>query len=112
VIRILVPFAVGERARGVGGRARAPLERIGAARPAIGGVRGRGPLVAHELAERSGDAARAVTTAARERGLVLLSCGLYGNVIRILVPLVISDDDLDRGLDILEEALGDADGGR
>ena len=40
-----------------------------------------------------------------ERGLILLSCGLYGNVVRILVPLVISDDDLDRGLEILEESL-------
>jgi 4-aminobutyrate aminotransferase-like enzyme len=49
-----------------------------------------------------------VTAAARERGLVLLSCGLYGNVIRILVPLSISDEDLDRGLDLLEESLGDA----
>ena len=52
--------------------------------------------------------AAATTAAARERGLVLLFCGLYGNVIRILVPLVISDDDLDRGLEILEEALVDA----
>ena len=52
-----------------------------------------------------------VTAAARERGLILLSCGTYGNVIRILVPLVISDEELERGLDILEEAVGDARGG-
>ena len=44
----------------------------------------------------------------RERGLILLSCGTYGNVIRILVPLVIDDDDLARGLEILEESLVDA----
>src|SRR6187200_2681960 len=50
----------------------------------------------------------ATTAAARERGLILLSCGLYGNVIRILVPLVVSDEDLDRGLELLEEALVDA----
>ena len=48
------------------------------------------------------------TAGARERGLILLSCGLYGNVVRILVPLVIADDDLDRGLEILEESLVDA----
>jgi 4-aminobutyrate aminotransferase-like enzyme len=48
------------------------------------------------------------TAAARDRGLIILSCGLYGNVIRILVPLVISDEDLDRGLEILEETLADA----
>jgi 4-aminobutyrate aminotransferase/(S)-3-amino-2-methylpropionate transaminase len=52
--------------------------------------------------------AAAVTAAARDRGLVLLSCGLYGNVVRILVPLVVSDDDLDRGLEILADALVDA----
>ena len=50
----------------------------------------------------------ATTTGARERGLILLSCGLYGNVVRILVPLVASDEELDRGLDILEESLVDA----
>ena len=62
--------------------------------------------------EPAPDAAAAVTAAAREQGLVLLSCGLYGNVIRILVPLVISDEELERGLDILEAALGDADRAR
>ena len=39
---------------------------------------------------------------------MLLSCGLYGNVLRILVPFVASDEDLDRGLEIMEESLGDA----
>ena len=62
-----------------------------------------------EFTETSAEAASRVTTAARERGLVLLSCGIYGNVIRILVPLSIDDALLDRGLDLLEESLGDAD---
>jgi 4-aminobutyrate aminotransferase / (S)-3-amino-2-methylpropionate transaminase / 5-aminovalerate transaminase len=39
---------------------------------------------------------------------VILSCGLYGNVIRLLVPLVVSDEALARGFEILEEALVDA----
>jgi len=73
-----------------------------------GEVRGLGPMLALELAEPSPTLASAITAAARERGLVLLSCGLYGNVIRILVPLTISDEDLARGLDLLEESLGDA----
>ena len=73
-----------------------------------GEVRGLGPMLALELAEPSPTLASAITAAARERGLVLLSCGLYGNVIRILVPLTISDDDLACGLDLLEESLGDA----
>jgi 4-aminobutyrate aminotransferase/(S)-3-amino-2-methylpropionate transaminase len=50
----------------------------------------------------------ATTIAARERGLLLLSCGIYGNVIRILAPLVIGDEDLSRGLEILEESIVDA----
>ena len=49
---------------------------------------------------------QAVVDAAFERGLVLLSCGLYGNVIRLLPPLNIAPDELDEGLAILEESLG------
>ena len=79
-----------------------------------GEVRGLGPMQAVELVrdkeskEPAADLAKATTAAAREHGLLLLSCGTYGNVIRILVPLVISDEDLSQGLDILERALGDA----
>ena len=47
-----------------------------------------------------------VVSAAFERGLVLLSCGLYGNVIRLLPPLNIGREELDEGLAILEESLG------
>ena len=65
-------------------------------------------MLAFELMEQTPDLATAVTTTAREKGLVLLSCGLYGNVIRILVPLVVSDADLNRGLELLEESLVDA----
>ena len=43
--------------------------------------------------------------AARERGLLLLSCGLYGNVVRLLPPLTIEADELDEGLGILGDAL-------
>jgi 4-aminobutyrate aminotransferase-like enzyme len=74
-----------------------------------GEVRGLGPMLAVELPEQSPERASRVTAAARERGLVLLSCGMYGNVIRILVPLSIEDELLERGLDLLEESLGDAD---
>jgi 4-aminobutyrate aminotransferase-like enzyme len=65
-------------------------------------------MLAIELHEKTPERASRVTAAAREKGLVLLSCGLYGNVIRILVPLTIDDDLLERGLDLLEEALGEA----
>jgi 4-aminobutyrate aminotransferase/(S)-3-amino-2-methylpropionate transaminase len=74
-------------------------------RPEIGEVRGLGPMLALEFAERTPERAKAVVAAAFERGLVLLSCGLYGNVIRLLPPLTISDAEVDEGLAILEESL-------
>jgi 4-aminobutyrate aminotransferase / (S)-3-amino-2-methylpropionate transaminase / 5-aminovalerate transaminase len=81
-------------------------ERLEAMAPEGSDVRGLGPMLALELPERNGDETSRITTEARDRGLVLLSCGLYGNVIRILVPFTISDDDLEKGLDILEGCLG------
>jgi 4-aminobutyrate aminotransferase/(S)-3-amino-2-methylpropionate transaminase len=102
------------RAEELGQRIRAGLEKIASRVEAVGEVRGLGPMLAIELVEDRETKApaaaltTATTAAARERGLVLLSCGLFGNVIRILVPLVVSDEDLDRGLDLLEEALVDA----
>ena len=87
---------IGERVR----------ERLLTIAPDGADVRGLGPMLALELPERTGDEASRITAAARERGLILLSCGIYGNVIRILVPFTVSDADLDRGLDILQECLG------
>jgi len=96
------------RADELGRRIRARLDEIAGRCPRIGEVRGLGPMLAVEFLEQSADMARATTAAARERGLVLLSCGTYGNVVRILVPLTISDADLEEGLGILEESLVDA----
>jgi 4-aminobutyrate aminotransferase-like enzyme len=92
------------RAEEIGMRIRARLEAL-----SVGEVRGLGPMLAVELPEKTPERASRVTAAARERGLVLLSCGMYGNVIRILVPLTIDDELLERGLGLLEEAFGDAD---
>jgi 4-aminobutyrate aminotransferase/(S)-3-amino-2-methylpropionate transaminase len=100
-----------ERAEQIAQLLRARLDEIAATHAIVGEVRGLGAMLALELAEQSGDASRAVTAAAREKGLVLLSCGLYGNVIRLLPPLSATDDELERGLAILEEALGDAGSG-
>jgi 4-aminobutyrate aminotransferase/(S)-3-amino-2-methylpropionate transaminase len=100
-----------ERAEQVGTRIRSRLDDSVAQSHLLGEVRGLGSMLAVELAEPTPDLAKAVTTAARERGLVLLSCGIYGNVIRILVPLTIDDALLERGLDLLEESLGDASSG-
>ena len=100
-----------ERAEQIAGILRTRLDEIAARHPIVGEVRGLGAMLALELAEQSADAAKAVTAAAFEKGLVLLSCGLYGNVIRLLPPLSATDEELDQGLGILEEALGDAGSG-
>jgi 4-aminobutyrate aminotransferase-like enzyme len=87
------------------------LDELAERVPQIGEVRGLGPMCALELVEDRKSKLPATelakTTAARalERGLILLTCGLHGNVVRVLVPLVVSDEDLARGLEILEEAL-------
>ncbi len=80
---------------------------------AIGDVRGLGAMVAMELVE-DGDASRpdanltrAVVQEAARRGLILLSCGVRGNVIRFLVPLTASDEIVAEGLDILAGLLKD-----
>jgi 4-aminobutyrate aminotransferase/(S)-3-amino-2-methylpropionate transaminase len=94
-----------ERADEVGRLVRSRLDEIAAAHQEIGEVRGLGPMQAIEFAEKSGEASKDVTTNAREQGLLLLSCGLYGNVIRLLPPLTATDDELERGLSILERSL-------
>jgi 4-aminobutyrate aminotransferase / (S)-3-amino-2-methylpropionate transaminase / 5-aminovalerate transaminase len=100
-----------ERADQIAALLRTRLDELAAKHASIGEVRGLGSMLAFELVEQSGEASKAVTVAAREKGLILLSCGLYGNVIRLLPPLSATDEELDRGLAILEEALGDAGSG-
>lgn len=82
----------------------------------IGDVRGKGPMLALELVQDretkvpATEAAKKLTQICYEKGLVVLSCGNYGNVIRTLMPFVITDEQLDRGLGILEEGLKEVDG--
>ena len=77
----------------------------------IGDVRGLGPMLAMELVkdretkEPATDEAKALVKFCHEKGLIILACGNFGNVIRTLMPLVITDEQLDRGLAILEEGL-------
>ena len=66
-----------------------------------------GRCCALEFPEQSPEHASAVAAAAYERGLLVLTCGTYGNVLRLLPPLTITDDELRQGLALLEEALGD-----
>jgi 4-aminobutyrate aminotransferase len=79
--------------------------------PAIGEVRGIGPMAAIELVtdretkEPAADVAAATVAGALERGLLLLKTGIYDNVLRVLVPISATDDDLETGLSRLEESL-------
>ncbi|HEY2928221.1 4-aminobutyrate--2-oxoglutarate transaminase [Piscinibacter sp.] len=98
------------RSRAVGARLIAGLQRIAQAHKAIGDVRGLGAMVAIELF-RDGNLARPdaeltkrVVAEAARRGLILLSCGTHGNVIRVLVPLTAPDALLDEGLRILADS--------
>jgi 4-aminobutyrate aminotransferase len=90
------------RAEAIGARL---WERLRAMAPAGSEVRGLGPMVALELPAQTGEETARITAEARDKGLLLLSCGIYGNVIRILVPFAIGDEELERGLDILESCL-------
>ena len=99
-----------ERSQAMGERIRAGLVEIAKGVPAIRDVRGLGAMLAIELFE-GGDLARPdaeltrrVVAEALRRGLILLSCGSYGNVIRILVPLTAPDAQVDEGLRILQES--------
>jgi 4-aminobutyrate aminotransferase / (S)-3-amino-2-methylpropionate transaminase / 5-aminovalerate transaminase len=100
-----------ERSRAVGARLTAGLQALAAKHKAIGDVRGLGAMVAIELFKAGdvhqpdADLAKAVVAEAAKRGLILLSCGVYGNVIRILVPLTASDALLDDGMAILSATL-------
>jgi len=78
--------------------------------PAIADVRGRGAMIAMELnrpgtLEPDATLTASITRSCHEAGLLTLTCGTYGNVFRFLPPLVMPDDVLERGLDILTEAV-------
>jgi 4-aminobutyrate aminotransferase / (S)-3-amino-2-methylpropionate transaminase / 5-aminovalerate transaminase len=100
-----------QRALRVGERLKSRLQALAQRTWQIGEVRGLGAMVAIELfqdRERrrpDADLAKQVIANAAQLGLILLSCGTYANVIRILVPLTASDALLDEGLDLLEASI-------
>ncbi|MBX3261696.1 MAG: 4-aminobutyrate--2-oxoglutarate transaminase [Labilithrix sp.] len=98
------------RARAIGATMSGRLNALAAALDVVGEVRGRGAMTAIELVEPGAlrpnpPAARAAVAAALRAGVVALTCGTHGNVIRLLPPLVISDELLADGLSVLEDAL-------
>lgn len=99
-----------ERARAIGDVLLSRLRALAERYDIIGDVRGRGAMVAMELVAGAGDktpnpeALASVVKYCHAKGLILLTAGTYGNVIRLLPPLVISDALLEEGLTIIEEA--------
>lgn len=77
----------------------------------IGDVRGLGAMVAFELVKERGvhspdaEKVKQLTAKALQHGLILLSCGIYGNTVRLLAPLTIPEEQLEEGLNILEKSL-------
>jgi len=100
-----------ERSLQLGKRLRASLQAMATKNRCIVDVRGLGAMVAIELCkggdinQPDADMAKRLVAEATGRGLILLSCGTYGNVIRILVPLTASDAIVDEGLAIIDASL-------
>ena len=101
-----------ERSLALGERLISRLRSMAQSYACIGDVRGLGSMVAMELFKSvdgkpvaDADLTRQLVVKAAERGLILLSCGMYGNVIRILVPITGSNEVVDEGLDIIEGCL-------
>jgi len=95
----------------VGQRLTAGLKAMAVKHKAIGDVRGLGAMVAMEvfkngdIKQPDADLAKRISAEASKRGLILLTCGTYGNVIRVLVPLTASDALLDEGLAIIAASI-------
>jgi len=100
-----------ERAMAIAQLARPRLEKMQGRFASIGEVRGLGPMLALELVKdsRTKEPAPELTTqvlrACHRRGLIVLKSGLYDNVVRLHIPFVATDEDVNQGLNILEQAL-------
>lgn len=99
-----------ERSARLGEQMRSRLDRFKERFAGIGDVRGLGAMVAMEFVGQDGTtpdtkSVDAIVAAARERGLILLSTGTYANVVRLLPPLNLTDEELDEGFAILESSL-------
>ncbi|MCX5589939.1 4-aminobutyrate--2-oxoglutarate transaminase [Alcaligenes endophyticus] len=110
VLEVIEQEQLLDRAQTLGQRLKNRLQDIATSLPIIADIRGLGAMVAVEFRDPTTRAAdgqfvKAVQARALEKGLLLLSCGTEGNVIRFLFPLTIPDNVMDEALDILESAL-------
>ena len=99
------------RAKKLGEKLQVTLNGLKEKHPLIGDVRGVGPMMAIELVSDrkektpAADKAKALVKYCLERNLIILACGTYGNVIRFLMPLVITDEQLEQGMQIVDNGL-------
>ena len=112
VLNIIDSEALCERARQLGDRLKSTLEEIKNGCPSLAAVRGVGSMIAAEFfdpttREPSAAIAQRIQQKALEKGLLLLTCGQYGNVIRFLYPLTIPDAQFSQALGILQEVVRD-----
>jgi 4-aminobutyrate aminotransferase / (S)-3-amino-2-methylpropionate transaminase / 5-aminovalerate transaminase len=111
VLEVLLGDGLLARAAALGETIRARFEAMQRRYEIIGDVRGKGPMLALELVKDrekktpAPDETKRLVKRCYELGLVLIACGNFGNVIRTLMPLVITDEQLERGFAILETAL-------
>jgi 4-aminobutyrate aminotransferase len=110
VLDFLAAHDLQANARVVGARLGAGLRRLAEGRPAVGDVRGKGLMQAMELVEPGSKRPAAALAArvqeeARRGGLLIGKGGLYGNVLRIAPPLILTEAEADEGLEILATAL-------
>jgi 4-aminobutyrate aminotransferase / (S)-3-amino-2-methylpropionate transaminase / 5-aminovalerate transaminase len=106
------------RAKALGARLRSRLDAWRGAHPVVGDVRGMGAMLGVELVrdratkEPDKEAAQMLARYCYEHGVVILTAGTYGNVIRLAMPLVIEDSALDEGLAVMEAGLSTLGGRR
>jgi 4-aminobutyrate aminotransferase/(S)-3-amino-2-methylpropionate transaminase len=111
VLEMVEKDNLAEKAQKVGERIETALKEWQGCYDIIGDVRGLGAMMAAELVtdrntkEPAAEQTKQIVAQCREHGLLTLSCGNYGNVIRILAPLVITDEKLEKGLSILGDAI-------
>ncbi|MDD2850661.1 MAG: 4-aminobutyrate--2-oxoglutarate transaminase [Desulfuromonadaceae bacterium] len=111
VLEILIKDNLLQRGEILGERMQKRFQEMKERHEIIGEVRGKGPMLALELVrdreskEPASDEADKLVSLCYEKGLIVLACGNHHNVIRTLMPLVITDEELDRGLNIIDESL-------
>lgn len=111
VLDLFEDGTLGARAEVIGRRVESAFAALAEGVPAIGDARGLGAMQALELVkdrrtkEPDKELTQAVIRRAYEKGLILISAGTYGNVLRTLMPLVITDEQLEEGLEVLAHAL-------